>query len=75
MKLLSTEFRENSIELIYADSPDAEAAATLVHVRLPRDVDHSKRIAWNRYWALGDLQELIRAARDADRALAEKEEE
>ena len=67
MKLLSTEFGEKSIELLYADNPDTDAASTLLLVRLPKEVDHSKPLAWHRFHALGDLQELIRGLRSADR--------
>ena len=66
MKLVSTEFRENSIELIYADNPDLEAAAMLLHVRLPRAVEQDKSPALNRYWALAELQEFLRKQMEDD---------
>jgi hypothetical protein len=72
MQLLSTRFDGLGIELTYADNPDLDAATTVLRVRLPREAESNKSLAWHRYWALGDLQEIVRELRDADRDIVEK---
>jgi len=71
MKLVSTDIREGSIELTYADNPDLDDAERLLIVRLPREVDQSKSLAWNRYWALTDLQELVTEQIKVERNVSE----
>lgn len=72
MQLLSTEIGDDWIELNYADGPELSATSPFVLIRLHREVDHSKSVAWNRYWALADLQEIVRELRNADRDTVEK---
>jgi hypothetical protein len=59
MKLISTDFGEKSIELLYADNPDTDAASKLLVVRLPREIDQAKSLAFHRYWSLRDLRDFI----------------
>ena len=66
MKLMSSAFREKSIELIFADNTDLAKASTLLHMRLPREIDHSKSLAWNRYYALQELRNLVHAQMEAE---------
>ena len=71
LKLLSTEIGENWIELTYADGPELDASAPHLVLRLHRDTDHGKSVAWNRFWALGDLRDMIDELREADRKISE----
>jgi len=71
MKLISTEFGENSIELLYADNPDTDAASTLLVVRLPKTPDPKKSLAWNRFFALSDLHEKVRELANIEREISE----
>ena len=69
MKLLSTEFGQNSVEMTFADDADLEAAATFLVARFPKACDHSKSLAWNRYWALSQLQESLAVILEDERKL------
>lgn len=59
MKLLSTVIAENSVERTYADNTELDDASTLLIVRMPKEVENAKSLAFHRYWALSDLRQFI----------------
>jgi hypothetical protein len=71
MKLLSTEVGETSIELLYADNQNTDDASKLLIVRLPRQAEHNKSLAYNRYWALSDLRDFIGEQMEIERKTSE----
>ena len=60
MKLLSTEIGENSIELVYADNPNADDATQLVVVRMPIEGDELNTLAYARATALQQAFDFLR---------------
>jgi hypothetical protein len=71
MKLISIEFGEQAVELICADNADLEAAANVVTARLQMDPRNGHSLAWNRYFALQELQNLVTEQVNAHRQLAQ----
>ena len=59
MKLISQEYGLNSVELTFADNAEADDAETLLFARLPFEVQETKSVAWNRYWALQRLHDEL----------------
>ena len=70
MKLLSIEFGERGVELICADNANLDEASTVVTARLPMDPQEDKSLAWNRYFALQQLQTLLTQQIDLQRNIA-----
>jgi len=71
MKLLSTQIGEDWIEITYADGSELDENAPHLVLRLNRAVEQGKSLAWNRFWALGDLRDMIDDFREADRKISE----
>ena len=71
MKLLSTEVAEKSVELTYADNEQLDDASKLLIVRLPREFEQNKSLAYNRYWTLRELREFIDEQIELERKTSE----
>ena len=71
VKLLSTVIDGDSVELTYADNPELDAALSLVIVRVPKEIDNSKSLAWHRYWALNNLQAFLGEQMEQERKVSE----
>jgi len=71
VKLISTEIGESGLELTYADNPELDDASSLLIVRMPRDIESDKSLAYTRFWALNDLREFINEQIEIERKTSE----